>query len=161
MSIKEINKERISHFYHSIREVSYLRTINEVGVRETGIINSIRNIFAEVYASDCLIHNTKGDSSLEEVIMETASYFAAFPDTKTIVEDMIADGDKVVTRWTMQNTHKDILHGSQTTGKKNVINGITLRRIANGKVIEEWSLTDMPSVISQVDAFLSQQSSNI
>ena len=112
MSIKEVNIALIRRFYRSICEVSYLQQINEVDNRETGIINFIRNTFAEVYTSDCLIHDIKGDRSFEEVIKETASYFVAFPDTKIIVEDMIADGDKVVTRWTMRSTHEDTFRQS-------------------------------------------------
>ena len=156
MSIKKINKAIIRRFYRSIREVSYLQQINEVDIHETGILNSMRNIFSEVYTSDCLMHDTKGDRSLEEVMKETASYFAAFPDTKTIVEDMIADGDKVVTRWTMCSTHKDTLCDIPTTGKKTVIKGITLRRMVNRKVVEEWSLTDAPSFMQQIQAITTQ-----
>ena len=155
MSIKK-NKALIHRFYRSICEVSYLQQINEVDIREKSIINIIRNIFAEVYTSDCLMHDIKGDRSLEEVITETASYFTTFPDTKIIIEDMIADGNKVVTRWTMHSTQKDILRDIPTTDKKNVIKGITLRRMANGKVVEEWTLTDMPSFMQQIQAIRTQ-----
>ena len=101
------------------------------------------------------MHDAKGDRSLEEVIKETTSYFTAFPDIRATVEDMIAEGDKVGTRWTMHITHEAKLRRIPATPKQ-VIKGITIRRIANGKVVEEWLLMDRPDLVEQFGTIPSQ-----
>jgi predicted ester cyclase len=61
----------------------------------------------------------------------------AFPDGQWTVEDLIAEGDKVVIRWKMQATH-DEFRGIAPVGKPVTVAGITILRIANGKIAERW-----------------------
>jgi len=60
---------------------------------------------------------------------------AAFPDAANRVDDMIAEADRVVTHWTMTGTH-------QPTGKPVRFSGVTIARIAGGKIAEHWSYRD-------------------
>jgi predicted ester cyclase len=62
----------------------------------------------------------------------------AFPDGHWTVEDLIAEGDKVVVRWKMQATHEHEFRGIAPVGKPVTIAGITILRIANGKIVERW-----------------------
>ncbi len=64
---------------------------------------------------------------------------AAFPDLHLTIDDMIAEGDQVVTRWTARGTHQGALLGIPPTGKPVTITGIDILRIANGKVVERWA----------------------
>jgi len=66
----------------------------------------------------------------------------AFPDLQVTVEDQIAEGDRVVTRWTAHGTHEGEFQGIPPTGNQGAITGITIDRIANGKVVECWTNTD-------------------
>lgn len=66
----------------------------------------------------------------------------AFPDIQFTVEDQIAEGDKVVTRWTAHGTHQGEFQGLPPTGTHGAITGITIDRIANGKVVECWTNAD-------------------
>jgi steroid delta-isomerase-like uncharacterized protein len=66
----------------------------------------------------------------------------AFPDFRVIVEDQIAEGDKVVTRWTARGTHSGAFRGIPPTGNQGAITGITIDRIVNGKVVECWTNAD-------------------
>lgn len=66
----------------------------------------------------------------------------AFPDILFTVEDQVAEGDRVVTRWTARGTHVGEFQGIPPTGRHGTITGITIERIANGKVVECWTNAD-------------------
>jgi predicted ester cyclase len=68
----------------------------------------------------------------------------AFPDLAVVVEDQIAEDDKVATRWTGS--------GTQQSGKTALWTGITLARLANGKVIEGWTSARFAGWLEQIDA---------
>jgi steroid delta-isomerase-like uncharacterized protein len=67
---------------------------------------------------------------------------AAFPDLHYLVEDQVAEGDKVVTRYTASGTHWGELMGIAPTGNRVVITGISIARIENGKIEEIWENYD-------------------
>lgn len=96
------------------------------------------------------MHATEGDRSLEEDIQFAVPFFTAFPDLRAIVEDMVTEGDMVVTRWVMHGTHEGPIHDIPATGKRVTIKGVTIKRITSGKVVEEWSLIDMLGLMQQV-----------
>jgi len=77
-------------------------------------------------------------------------YRTAFPDLQFTTEDQVAEGDKVVTRWTARGTHKGELMGIPATGKQIVVTGIDIFRISSGKVVEEWVNWDALGVMQQL-----------
>jgi steroid delta-isomerase-like uncharacterized protein len=74
----------------------------------------------------------------------------AFPDLHSIVEDQVAEGDKVVTRWTAAGTHRGSLMGIPATGKEVTMTGITINRLAGGKVVETWNTFDQLGLMQQL-----------
>jgi len=62
----------------------------------------------------------------------------ALPDGHWTVEDLIAEGEKVVIRWKMQATHEHQFRGIAPGGKPVTVTGITILRITNGKIAERW-----------------------
>src|SRR5579884_3666181 len=79
----------------------------------------------------------------------------AFPDMKLTVEDVISEGDKVVTRWTMTGTHKgharhEKLGDVKPTGTPLKVNGITIHRIQNGVIIDSWGVTEELEALQQL-----------
>jgi steroid delta-isomerase-like uncharacterized protein len=62
----------------------------------------------------------------------------AFPDAQWTVEDLIAEGDKVVVRWKMDATHEHPFRGIAPGGKPVTISGITILRLVDGKIVERW-----------------------
>ncbi|TMC20552.1 MAG: ester cyclase [Chloroflexi bacterium] len=74
----------------------------------------------------------------------------AFPDQHYTVEDEIAEGDKVVLRWTVRGTHKGEFRGIPPTGKQIAFSGVNTYRIASGKVVEEWSDFDRLDILQQI-----------
>ena len=77
-------------------------------------------------------------------------YTTAFPDAHIKVEDQVAEGDKVVTRWTATGTHKGDLMGIKPTNKFATVTGINVARYQNGKVVESWASYDMLGMLQQL-----------
>jgi steroid delta-isomerase-like uncharacterized protein len=77
---------------------------------------------------------------------------AAFPDAHFEIEDMITEGDKVVTRWTVTGTHNGTLLGIAPTGKKVIVTGIWIDRIVGGRIQEEWANWDTAGLLRQIGA---------
>lgn len=73
-----------------------------------------------------------------------------FPDFHTTAEDMIAEGDKVWTLFTDTGTHTGEYLGIVPTGKKITIRGVDISRIVDGKVTEEWQVTDSLDLLKQL-----------
>ena len=77
-------------------------------------------------------------------------YRNAFPDIRFTVDEQIAEGDKVVTRWTAHGTNKGELLGMPATGKSSTVTGIVVDRIANGKIAESWGIFDQFGMMQQL-----------
>ena len=77
-------------------------------------------------------------------------YLNAFSDVQATVEDLIAEGDKVVTRWRGVGTHQGELMGIPPTGNRAVLTGITISRFANGKLVEDWTNSDTLGMLQQL-----------
>jgi len=75
---------------------------------------------------------------------------AAFPDFQITVEDMIAEGDKVVGRISIRGTNTGSLMGMPPTGKQVAFSGIFIRRFAGGKFVEGWDVNDAMSLMQQL-----------
>ena len=79
-------------------------------------------------------------------------YRGAFPDLRMTIEDQLADGDRVVTRWTARGTHQGNLNELAPTGRKVVVTGITIDRLIGGKIAESWTTWDQAGMLQQVGA---------
>ena len=92
------------------------------------------------YYSDTICHLPFGGELTGERLMQYfASLFVAFPDIQRRVEVQLTDGvSPVITRWTATGTHKQEFMGIAPTGKQFTVSGITIDRIRNGQIVEEW-----------------------
>ncbi len=77
-------------------------------------------------------------------------YRTAFPDIRLTIEDIIAEGEIVMTRWSCRGTHKGDLSGIALTGKQINISGVTIARLANGKLAEGWVNWDALGLMQQL-----------
>ncbi len=75
---------------------------------------------------------------------------SAFPDVHITIEDMIAEGDTVVTRQTSRGTHQGDLMGIPPTGKQIAVTGMAIHRLANGKFVESWINADNLGLLQQL-----------
>ena len=78
-----------------------------------------------------------------------SNYRAAYSDARITVDDQIAEGDKVATRWTGRGKHDGDL-GVAPTDKQVKVSGRTLSRLANGKVVEEYTNWDTFGMMQQL-----------
>jgi steroid delta-isomerase-like uncharacterized protein len=79
-----------------------------------------------------------------------AMYFAAIPDLHATIDDMVAEGDKVVVRYTAEGTQLGQLPGIPPTGKRFRTSGISVYRLAEGKLAEQWEQADMLGLMQQL-----------
>jgi steroid delta-isomerase-like uncharacterized protein len=105
----------------------------------------------ELYAADFVWHEPDQDIRGSEAARQFLSmYLSAFPDIHVTVEDEVAEGDKVVTRWTIRGTHRGELMGVAPTGSQIELKGITIHRIEGGKIVEEWEMYDNLGIMQQL-----------
>jgi steroid delta-isomerase-like uncharacterized protein len=74
----------------------------------------------------------------------------AFPDLHVTLEDLIAEGDKVVSRWTARGTHQGELLGIPPTGRQVEFTGMRIQRISGGKLVETWHQPDTLGMMRQL-----------
>ena len=79
--------------------------------------------------------------------------FTGLPDAEVTVDEILAEGDKVACRWTMNGTHKGTFFDIPPTGRSVQISGFTFYRIADGKVVEETGMGNTFSLMQQLGAF--------
>lgn len=75
---------------------------------------------------------------------------AAFPDFHNTIDDLIAEGDKVVARLTYRGTHKGELFGIAPTGRQVTYAGIAIFRIVDGKIVDGWVIGDTLGLMQQI-----------
>jgi steroid delta-isomerase-like uncharacterized protein len=88
----------------------------------------------------------------EGIKQAAAGYRAAFPDLTVTVEEQVAEGDIVVTRWTARGTHQGELFGIAATGKQATVTGISIERIVDGKIAEDRTNWDTLGLLQQLGA---------
>ncbi len=109
----------------------------------------------EIYATDYVLHPHHQWGASDRYGTKTIKYGAtdlraAFPDVRFTMEDMIAEGDMVASRWTFRGTNQDKWKGIPPTGSQVTITGILWSRIEDGKIVEEWSMSDQLGLRQQL-----------
>jgi steroid delta-isomerase-like uncharacterized protein len=89
----------------------------------------------------------KGPEAYKQFVL---MYRSAFPDLRFTIDDQIAEGDKVVMRYTARGTHKGELMGIPPTGKQITVTGITIGHIVGGKYVESWANYDALGMMQQL-----------
>jgi steroid delta-isomerase-like uncharacterized protein len=80
------------------------------------------------------------------------SFFAAFPDAEGVVEECIAEDDRVAARWRTEATHAGEYAGAPATGRRVSWQGTNVYRIEGGRVVEMWQSGDTFGLLQQIDA---------
>ena len=118
----------------------------------------------ELFAPDYVLHDpsvpqeVRGPEGMRQYV---AMYRAAYPDTHFTIEDQIAEGDEVVTRWTGQGTHQGELMGIAPTGRAVTVTGIELDRIVGGKIEETWVNYDALGMMQQLGVVPSPEQAGV
>lgn len=119
-------------------------TFNDPKVRESS--------YFDFYDDSLVIHGFPPNLPTNKEGLKQFIYllWKAFPDIKIIFEDIIIEGNKVVTRYYLIGTHNGTFMDLQSTGKKFKVNGMTEFSFSNEKIIERWNLVDMISLREQL-----------
>ncbi len=104
----------------------------------------------ELYAKDFVNHGIHRNATLEEDQVALKGWHRAFPDIVISPEKLIAEGDLVTVYWIARGTNTGTGNGLPATGKKAELSGITIWRIVDGKIKEEWSAFDQLSMMQQL-----------
>jgi len=108
-------------------------------------------VIDELYATDFIIHDPlQGDGDLEYFKQYARGVLTGIPDLHIATDDLIAEGDQVVKRWTARGTHKGNFMGVPATGNRIEVTGIEIFRIAGGKIAEIWSNMDSLGLMQQL-----------
>jgi steroid delta-isomerase-like uncharacterized protein len=98
-------------------------------------------------------NNSSGSSVGPEAYKAVvANYLSAFPDLRFLVEDTVAEKDKLVASWTISGTHAGEFMGVRPTNKKVSVEGITIHYLANGKIIDSYVSWDALGLMRQLGA---------
>ncbi len=105
----------------------------------------------ELLANDYLGHQSGGETNGRESAKQYVAILReAFPDIHFTIEDQIAEGDRVVTRWIARGTHTGEFQGIPPTGKQGSMTGIDIDRVADGKLVECWVNSDDLGLLQQL-----------
>ncbi|HEY9285408.1 MAG TPA: ester cyclase [Pyrinomonadaceae bacterium] len=110
----------------------------------------------ELFAEDGVAHGLAGDASPLRGAAGFKPFFhsfrEAFPDIEVVVEDVIAEGDKLAARCSVRATHGGDTLGFRATGRPIEITGTTFARVRDGKIVEAWNNFDFMALFQQLGA---------
>lgn len=139
MSTKE-NKELVREGCKGLGEIA-------------GDISKVRSWYEKYCAPSYIYHHPLiGDMNLEKTIQYMAMFMSAFPDLNFSVDDILAEGDKTVIRYTLKGTHKGAFSGIPATGKQVVVKGVEIQKLLAGKVVEAWDFPNSLGMMTQLGA---------
>jgi steroid delta-isomerase-like uncharacterized protein len=107
------------------------------------------NLYPDSHATSFIAHGANGDYTLADDMAAAKEERMAMPDMRVKVNEMIAERDLVSVFCTASGTNTHEGMGFPATGKHITVNGMTLFRFRDGKIVEEWSVYDMLSAMRQ------------
>ncbi|MDT5208024.1 MAG: hypothetical protein QOF67_439 [Mycobacterium sp.] len=118
----------------------------------TGDVEHLEKTIDEIVSPDAAIRTPLPiDATGAELLkLVWAMLFRVYPDIHLTVEDVIAEGDKVVARNTVTGTHQGEFMGVAPTGKSVTYNEIFIFRFADGRVVETWGVVDVYAQMKQI-----------
>lgn len=134
-----------------INKATEKRFANAVNTHDPDLISkAVDEIFdPDVRAGTPMPIEATGPEGVKHVL---ATLHQAFPDLHISIEDLIAEGDKVVTRERITGTHRGSYMGLPATGKQVAYNEIMIARFADGRIVEYWGVVDVLSLMTQLGA---------
>jgi steroid delta-isomerase-like uncharacterized protein len=119
------------------------------GVWEEGNIDLVDELLAPDYVNHtpATPDQPTGPEGVRGIV---AMFRSAMPDLRVIIEDTIAEGDKVAVRYTLEGTHEGELFGVPPTGKRLSIKSIAVERVSEGRIRDHWRVTESLDMMQQL-----------
>jgi predicted ester cyclase len=110
--------------------------------------------FIAALATTCIFHDCPGGgtNTVESVRENAQIALIDFPDLHMTIEDLIAEGEKIVVRYTSHARHAANVMGMPPTGRPLMWTGISILHMVDGKVVEDWATTDLLGLMQQIGA---------
>jgi predicted ester cyclase len=142
--VKELGRQVLHRRTTEVISMSVEENKNLVRREQEELLNHTGNLAAaaELFASD----------RVEAAKQEAANVRRGFPDLESTIEDLIAEGDKVVAHWRSRATHQGEYRGIPPTGKEVDFRGISIYRIEGGQIAQSWSVVDQLGLMRQLGA---------
>ena len=152
----EANKALISSWFDVPSLEEWLRQRPEVKNVEATEMEKLKIVIPAFFAPEFIVHRPEGDMPFEGFVQYQISRLTAFPDFSCTIEDIIAEGQKVMVRFIVRGTHLGMFRGIPATGKKIEMGGISIERCAGGKIVEGWHYSDTLGMMQQLGMIPSQ-----
>jgi steroid delta-isomerase-like uncharacterized protein len=108
------------------------------------------DVYNEIHTADFIAHAGKRSVGLAEDLQSAKGWRRAFPDGHYSIDQILADGDYIVVRYTAHGANTAAGNGLPATGKTLELTAITVFRFADGKIAEEWTEYNMLSLLKQL-----------
>ncbi len=125
----------------------YFEAMN--AVYETGDFSPLDGLIAPDYVYHAETGDLRGIEGMRELV---SAYRAAFPNVRFTVEDIVAEGDRVVVRFTAVGTQRGEFLGIAPAGKAISVSVIDLVRLRDGQIVEDWERFDLLNMLTQLGA---------
>jgi predicted ester cyclase len=152
----DLNKALARQWFDSASYRDRLSRAGETGNPKAAREHFFRSLIAEVFAPDCIIHFPDGDGDFDRILRYHLVMMDAFPDLSFTIEDLIAEGEKVVVRGKMEGTNTGTFNAMPPTGNPVTMGFITIARVREGKIVETWGYNDMAGFMRQLSNSPSQ-----
>jgi len=128
-------------------------------VWEEGDIDLLDKLLAPDYVNHTLaaLDLPPGPEGVKEVV---SMFRSGMPDLRVVIEDMIAEGDRVATRYALEGTHWGDLFSVAPTGRHLSIKSMTIERLSGGKIVEHWRVTDELDMMRQLGAIMAPENNS-
>ena len=120
-----------------------------------GYVRGDTHIVDELLAPDFVFYDPSsrtGEVRAEDMKASIEWIHSAFPDAQVTIEDQVAEGDKVVSRFTVSGTHQGEIMGAAPTGKLVTHTGHQTDRFEGGKIVESWTNWDALGLLQEIGA---------
>jgi steroid delta-isomerase-like uncharacterized protein len=125
----------------------------EAGLMKWELVNRRDpDAIGELFGEETVSHQPDRDlRGLDEAKAYLTTFLTAFPDLTMTVDDVVAEGDRAVTRWTLRGTHDgETEEFGPPTGRRVELEGLSLHRAEGGRIVEEWERYDNLTVLQQL-----------
>ena len=130
-------EQELVELYHEFDEQVYSK----------GNLEAIDELVAPDFRHHAPFPTPQGREGFKQFI---AGFRQAFPDAVSTTEDLVVEGDKIAVRYTMRGTHRGEFVGIPATGNQIAVEGISIYRVVDGKIADEWAQPDMLGMMQQL-----------
>jgi steroid delta-isomerase-like uncharacterized protein len=107
----------------------------------------------ELFAPECVSHDVAMPDAIrgrDGIRQQAQAYRSAFPDLRITIDEDVAEGDRVCTRWTARGTHRGELFGMAATNRQATVSGMTIDHLRDGRIVESYTNWDALGLMTQL-----------